>query len=339
VATSQNVLSRDLQLTDLDQRHWTNWWHLLVPPRVLDRPRWALVVTDGPVVLKVIAAGHGARGSLPPPAKLPPLGNAWARELGVDAIVVIERAVIAQLSAQIERQLSIDQDIVEQGLVALRALKRHAGKGVRTYPALLDLLPAPAYDPIQRTFDLLVPDKSALAAYVIDDDRRSIHASIIAVKRGGDIVHAATHRAIADVVPERGFAREWEKRTDEVAHAIERKLAAKPAIAVFLERATWQRIVTGPGDQLGREINAKRVVVDPAPAWLLGLLGGATALAVASRGARAVAGMLPAGARERASELAARAGQAIKDSGAHPFAMLGFDPIELWTRLKHFYRS
>ncbi len=29
---------------------------------------------------------------------------------------------------------------------------------------------------------------------------------------------------------------------------------------------------------------------------------------------------------------------AIKESGAHPFALLGFDPIELWSRLKHYYR-
>jgi hypothetical protein len=28
----------------------------------------------------------------------------------------------------------------------------------------------------------------------------------------------------------------------------------------------------------------------------------------------------------------------MKESGAHPFALLGFDPIELWSRLKHHYR-
>jgi hypothetical protein len=29
----------------------------------------------------------------------------------------------------------------------------------------------------------------------------------------------------------------------------------------------------------------------------------------------------------------------MKDSGAHPFALLGFDPIELWAALKHHYRT
>ena len=28
----------------------------------------------------------------------------------------------------------------------------------------------------------------------------------------------------------------------------------------------------------------------------------------------------------------------MKDSGAHPFALLGFDPLELWQRVKHYYR-
>ena len=65
-----------------------------------------------------------------------------------------------------------------------------------------------------------------------------------------------------------------------------------------------QRIVTGPPDQLGRELSARRVIIAPAPAWLLGLLGGATVAAVAARGARALAGLLPSATRDRASALA-----------------------------------
>jgi hypothetical protein len=80
------------------------------------------------------------------------------------------------------------------------------------------------------------------------------------------------------------------------------------------------------------------VVIDPAPAWLLGLLGGAAVAAMAGRAATALANMLPQATRDRASALATRARDAIKDSGAHPFAMLGFDPIELWSQLKHYYR-
>ena len=41
---------------------------------------------------------------------------------------------------------------------------------------------------------------------------------------------------------------------------------------------------------------------------------------------------------DRAVELAGRARTAMKESGASPFALLGFDPIELWLTLRHYYR-
>ncbi|MBA3542358.1 MAG: hypothetical protein H0T79_22270, partial [Deltaproteobacteria bacterium] len=257
------MISPELDLRDLDARHWTNWWHLLVPPRVLAQPRWALVVLDGQTPIKVIIAGAGARGAIEPPA-LPPITRsleAWATLLDVAAVIAIERGVIAELSAEIEAQLSLAQDYAEQGLIVLRALKRRANHGVWSEPPLLDLLPTPSYEAIQRTFDLLVPDRSALVAYVIDDDRGRIHSSIIAVKQDGDITRAATHRAIADLVPEVGFARDWGKGYKRVLAAVEERFA-KPSVAVFLERATVLRIVTGPGDQLPRELNSRNVVID-----------------------------------------------------------------------------
>lgn len=337
------MLSPELELTDLDARHWKNWWRLLTPPRVLDKPRWALAILDAGRVIKLVIAGDGARGAIDPDtAPLPGLSpkalEAWARTLGVGAVIAIDRSVIASLSAEIEAALRFDQDLVAQGLVALRALKKHAGQGVWTEPPILDLLPTPSYEPLQRTFDLLIPDRTAMVAYVIDDDRSRIHSSIIAVKQGGDITRAATHRAIADLVPETSFARDWDKGHKRLLEAVEERFA-RPSLALLLERKTLMGIVTGPSDQLAREINAKRVVIDPAPAWLLGLLGGAAVAAMAGRAARGLAAMLPQSTRDRASALANRARDAMKESGAHPFAMLGFDPLELWSRLKHHYRE
>jgi hypothetical protein len=225
-----------------------------------------------------------------------------------------------------------------QSLVAMRALKKHAGTGLWTEPPLFDLLPAPAAEPIQRTFDLLIPDRSALVAYVIEDDRSRVHTSIIAVKEGGDITRVSSHRAIADLVSESTLARDWDKGHKRVLDAIEERFA-RPSLAVFLERATLMKILTGPSDQLARELNAKHVVIDPAPAWLLGLLGGAAVAAMAGRAGRVLAAMLPQGTRDRARGLVSRAQDAMKESGAHPFALLGFDPIELWSQLKHHYRS
>jgi hypothetical protein len=336
------VISPELELAHLDARQWRNGWRLLVPPRVLDAPAWALVVIDGAPdrVVSIVIAGHDAKGRIDP-RPLPGLTSkalaGFAKQLGVASLVVIERGLAGELSREIESALRIDMDGVEQALVALRVVKKHAGRGLWTEPPLLELLPAPAYEPVQRTFDLLVPDGSALLAYVFDDDRSRVHTSIIATKDAGDITRAATHRAIADLVPEAKLARDWDKGYKRVLAAVEERFA-KPSIGVFLERTTLTKVLTGPSDTLAREINAKRVVIDPAPAWLLGLLGGAAVAAMAGRAANALANMLPQTTRDRASAIAQRAQAAMKESGAHPFALLGFDPIELWSRLKHYYR-
>lgn len=285
-------------------------------------------------MIKLVIAGHGARGSIDPDAVQLPM-RGWAQKLGVSAVVAIERGVLGELSAEIEGALRLDMDLVAQGLVALKALKKRAGHGVWTEPALLDVLPAPTIDPIQRTFDLLIPDRSALVAYVIEDDRSRIHSSIIAVKNDGDIVRAATHRAIEDLVPEVTYARDWRKGHERLMAAVEERFA-KPSVAMIAERKSVLDVMTGPSDQLAREINAKRMIVDPAPAWLLTLLGGAAVAAMAGRAASALASMLPQGARDRASAFANKARDVAMNSG--PFAALGFDPIELWAQLKQFYR-
>lgn len=344
-STLARVIAANLALADLDGRHWRNWFELLVPPGVLERPRWALVIVEAidPVrIARVIVGGDGARGAIDPAdAPLASLDGAALRALGrrlaVDAVVAIQIDALARLAGEVERALTLDQDLVEQGLVAWRALKRLSGRGVWTEPHLLDLLPAPGYDALQKTFDLLVPDNTALVAYVIEDDRAAVHASIIARKRGGDVDAVATHLAIDDLVGEAALARDWPKAYPRVLRAVEERFA-RPSVAVFLERATLLRVITGPGDQLGRELNARKVVIDPAPAWLLGLLGGATMAAMATRGARALAQLLPASAREAGKGLAQRAQAAMRESGAHPFALLGFDPLELWAVVKQFYR-
>jgi hypothetical protein len=337
------VLAADLALTDLDGRHWRNWFRLLVPPAVLTRPRWALVIVASvePMrIAKVIVAGHRARGAVADVALASLSGPALvdlARRLDVGAVIAVHTDALTTLLADVERRISLDHDLVEQGLVVLRALKRMSGRSVWTEPHVLELVPAPPYDAVQRTFDLLIPDGTSMVGYVIEDDRSAVHASIVARKQRGDITAAATHLAIADRVPEADLAADWPRRYKRVLAAVEDRFG-KPSVAVFLERDTLLRVISGPGDQLARELSARNVVIDPAPAWLLGMLGGATVAAFATRGARALATMLPAAARDRATDLAQRAQAAMRDSGAHPFALLGFDPIELWASLKQFYR-
>ncbi len=347
------MIDADLRLIDLDRRHWSNWWRLLIPSRAWGLPGWALAIVDDsssgergggdePKLLRLIVAGAGGRGAVP--LEEVPWGGVGAsrlgelaRQLGVGAVVAIDQRAVAALSRQIEPALRPRQELVEQGLIALRALKGLAGKGVWSYPELLELLPTPSYDSVQRTFDLLVPDETSMVAYVIEDDRQRVHASIVARKRRGQLDLVTTHRALRPAISEATFARSWPAMVPRVLAAAE-EVVAKPSLGIFLERATLQRIMTGPSDQLSRELSAKRVVLDPAPAWLLGLLGGATVAAVAGRGARMLASMLPAAARDRASGLAQRATAAMRESGMHPFALLGFDPLELWKHLQAFYK-
>jgi hypothetical protein len=335
------MLARDLRITDVEPRHWRTWLELLIPPPVRTAPRFALAILDGDRVLRLVVAGADARGAVDPGAlHLPPTPanlRAAKRALGVGAIVAIERAALADVTAELERTLAVDDDLAAAGLSALRALKAASGRGVWSEPALLELLPAPHYEPLQRTFDLLIPDDSALAAYVIADDRRSVAASVIAVKRKGDLAVVTTHAAIADRVPEAELARDWQTAHRRVTKAIGERLA-RPSLAVFLERATIDKLIVGPPDTLGREVNAKRIVLEPAPAWLLGLLGSATVAAVAQRGVGALAALLPQAARDRAAELADRARTAMRESGAHPFALLGFDPLALLLALREYYR-
>lgn len=342
------MLARDVLVSGFDPRHWAGWIDLIVPPPLRDRPRWALVIVDGTParVVKLIIAGDRARGALDPagPAAqslaLPPTAaglEAAARRWNVGAVIVLEARALATVAADVERHLTVELDLAAQGLAVLRALKARSGHGVWSHPPLLDLVPAPPYEPLQRTFDLLIPDDSAVSVYVIADDRRAIVAAGTAIKRKGDIAQVSGHQAIADLVSEAALARDWPAMTKRLNLAIGERLA-RPSLTVVLERATIDRLITGPSDTFTREYGARRILIDPAPAWLIGLIGGATVAAVAQRGATALANLLPTAARERATNLAGRARTAMKDAGAHPFALLGFDPIHLWHTIRHYYR-
>ncbi|MBZ0237278.1 MAG: hypothetical protein K8M05_33445, partial [Deltaproteobacteria bacterium] len=274
------MLGKDVALHHIEPRHWQAWFELLVPPAVRTRPRWALAILDDDRlrVLKLVVAGHDAKGAVDPGLLTLPPTQAHLREcakrLEVGAVIVLEVGALASVSAEVEPLLSLDMDLAAQGLALLRALKARSNRGVWSEPPLLDLLPAPAFDPLQKTFDLLVPDDSALAAYVIADDRKRVAASVIAVKRGGDIAEVSSHAALAGDISEAALARDWGVAYKRVNRAIADRFA-KPCVSVFIERATVDKLIVGPPDTLGRELNAKRLVIDPAPAWLLGLLGGA----------------------------------------------------------------
>lgn len=343
------VLAADIDLVDIDSVHWRHWYELLVPPRLRGQGSWALMFTDGaPPALVVGGLVHD--GSEPERFRaLPALAGGMriegstsaalsqaAHELGVDAMVVIDVHVTTALYDDIARALA-PGDLVAQGLTCLRVCKRYGGRGIWTHPGMLEVVPPVLYESLQRTFDLLVPDRSSMVVYVFEDDASDVHASLIAVKRGGDIDLVTTHLGLEDALAGPDLARSWRQRHRELL-ALVGERHAPASVAVFLERRTFERIATGPTDQLAREVSSRNVIIDPVPAWMLGLLGGATMAAFATRGARALARMLPSPARRMAADLAQTAQSVIRESGAHPFDLLGFDPVALWNDLRGLYR-
>ena len=340
------MLARDIAIVDIEPEHWQGWFEMLVPARVRNHPHWGLAILDHgkPLTITVHTGVANSRpASLEHPAfsgTSPDALDRLAEELAVEAIVVVERDILAALHAAIDRalvQLGDGADHVAQWLAILRVLQRHHGQGLWSSPALLDLLPPLSYDALQSTFDLCIPDDTSMLCYVFAEKRPRIHSSVIAVKRHGDITHVASHTGVADLISEQLLADDWLMQHRRLTAAVSQRYAP-PSLAVFLAHSAFHRIVTGPADQLAREMNARNVIIDPAPAWLLGLLGGATVAAMATRSARALARMLPRSARRMAADLATTAQTVMRESGTHPFALLGFDPIEFWHSIRHFYR-
>jgi hypothetical protein len=332
------MLSPHVDIYDLDGRHLASWLRLLLPPGA-GEPDWGLLFVDERHhVVHAVRAGPGAVD----PATIELAGTSPAqlasvrRAMNVRLLVVLEVGAVARLHGEIEGHLRLVDDYPAQWLTILRALRRMNGHGIWMEPRLLDLIPNITAEPIQRTFELLVPDGSALLAYVFDARPPEVHASVIAVVEDGDISLVTTHLGIEDALPGPDLARSWRAQTGKLLSLVEERYAP-PSIGLFVDRAAWQRILVGPGDQMAKEMAAGRLVFDPAPAWLRGLLGGAQVAAFATRSARNLARLVPSSARRRAAGLAQSAQERLKSSGAHPFALLGFDPIDLWHRVRAHY--
>ena len=333
------MLSSEVRIQDIDGRQWDTWFRLLAPPGVSRERTWAAVIVDGGEVVRAVRSGRGAI----PERDLPRVGTspdelaAMRAALGVGAVFVIERDALARVLADVEPELRLREDFAAQWLTVARRIKALSGAGLWCDPPILDLVPIPPTEAVQRAFDLLVPDDTTIVAYVFDKDAGDVAASGIVRKRGGDVDLVTTHLALEGDIAARELTRSWRSQYRQIHREVERRFAP-PSIGVFLQRDALARIQTGPTDQLSREVSAGNVILDPAPAWVTGLVGTAAAAAVAARGARALARFVPAGARKMASGWAGAAQGRLREAGGNPFALLGFDPWELWLRVRHFYR-
>jgi hypothetical protein len=336
------MLAPDVAIDFLDGRHIAGWLSLLLPPGI-GQGSFALLFLERGVPVKLVVSGEGEM----PMSDLPEQptshrGLAELRlELDVGMVIALEVDAVARLMADVEDALSPGQDYAAQWLIILRALRRLNGQSLWCEPRVLDLIPPLAAEPLQRTFDLLVPDRSSMVAYCFADGGGapgpSLAASVIAVKEGGDVTGLTTHLALADALDERALARSWQSQHREVLRLVGDRFAP-PSLGVFFERGAFSRIASGPPDQLHRELARRSVIFEPMPAWLRALVGGAAVAAAATTGARALARFIPESARRAAQDLARGARERLEDSALSPFALLGFDPIELWRDLRTYYR-
>lgn len=332
------MLSPDIEIAALDGRHMQNWWKLAMPPNLSETLSYLLVVLDQGTPIHALKANTGAipldevdfRGT--GKASL----HGLKRKHEVDAVIVLERESLSDIAAVVDTKVRLSDDYVSQGIHLWQALRE--SQGIWSEPPLLDLIPPLRAQALQKTLNLLVPDKSTLAAYVIDEKEGRVHCSGIALKEEGAFTLATMHPVIEDLVSERELVRNWRTNYTKVNQSLTSRLA-RPSISIFIEREAVARILSGPADQLARELKQGNLVISPAPAWLQGLLGGAAAIAVASSGAKQMARFLPKGARSMAGSLAGVAKNRMKNSSVNPFSMLGFDPVQLLGQLRKFYSS
>ncbi len=334
------MLADDIAFRDLDSAHVRGWLDLLLPPGLRTGIRWALLVCNESTLHAVIVSGRGAVPVLEAGFKGTTRGSLAAvrANLNVDVVVAITPTVLEATFTKAERELDYSSHITAQAITWLNVWRSHFRRGVWMSPPLLDLIPPLRADALERTADLLVTDPSSLVAYVIADDRRSIEASVIAEFRGNRITEVSTHAAIEKQLPDASFARTWTSQYGRVLDLVGAQFA-RPSVGLFIEHGAARRILAGPPDQLQLELRRKSAIIDPMPRWLAGLLGGAAAVAVASRGAKRLSALLPERARVIASAAAKSASKRARESGAHPWQVLGFDPIELFGKLQRYYAA
>ena len=208
----------------------------------------------------------------------------------------------------------------------LRVFRDALGKGVLVDPKLLGAAPIPQASLLQMTFDRMLPDRRSLVFYLLHGG--AIYTSLIVAKNAGDIDLITTHDAIADRVPHLSSVRDARM----VIQAVRERIA-RPHIGVFLPRSVWYETVDGDRSAIARAMAARRAVIDPAPAWLLAIVGAGVMAEAATRTGR-LAGQLLSASRLGAQLFGSRRAEKLVQTLSNPLDALGLDPWEAlrWGR-------
>ncbi len=348
------MISRDLQVDQIDPQHFANLWRLMHPPTGGDpEPRiWgplaqifsapapdpdslsalsprlpALVLFTGRRVVRVIQVGGGVlpHAELRSPSQADLKAFRVAHELPFIAAVDLE--ALPRLWAEAQRKVKLEDDLVAQELCMLRVFQGALGRQVLVEPQLMGSMPLPTYAMLQNAFDHMLPDGRSFVFYLVDQGR--IWTSLIAVKKGGDIVRVTSHAAIAREVRFSSIRSDAKAVNSAVAQHL-----APPHIGIYLPLRIWHELVAGDRSAIARALANRQAILDPAPKWLLAIVGAGAMAEVATRSMHLAGKLLSA--TKLGSRFLPDGGKAKKlvQRAANPLEMIGLDPWEMlrWSR-------
>ena len=251
-------------------------------------------------------------------ASLFPWAGPWSlgqhrRSSGAPFAIAVEGEALERIAAAMDRRVVTGDDYVAQLLEVARAGRAELGKGIHVEPDVLGLVPVPSYAALQKTWDTLVPDERSIGLFVFDEG--AVWCSAIVAKQGGEAVRVTTHAALGIARPEMRWGRH-----KEILQAMESRVA-RPHAALFASLDAWREIVGPEPGALARQVALQRAIIDPAPPWLLALIGAGAMAGVAQSASKLFGRFVPQSVKDTARALS-------------PFAALGFDPIETFTKIR-----
>jgi hypothetical protein len=349
------MISPELRLCDIDPEGWANLMHLMRPPpggdpapsslgplarlaratnaeqrstTALSPEMPALVLCRGDRVLRIARLGGGTM----PEGELTSVSadvlRAFRKRHRLPLVVAVDVDALPELWADAQAAVRPGEDYVAQQLAMVRVLRQAIGQSVHVDPGIAGRLPLPGYAVLQTTFNQLLPDDRSFVFYLVDGGR--VWTSLIAAKAGGDVYLVTSHAAVASRV------RFSSIRAD--APAVVRAVGERfdPVhIGLFLPLRVWHEAIAGDRSAIARALGGRQAVLDPAPSWLMALVGAGAVAEVATRSAR-LAGMLlsASGLGARLMPGGAAAAERLVQTVTNPLEALGLDPWDLlrWAR-------
>jgi|GEM_PF-4084958 hypothetical protein len=351
------MISKDLRFFAFDTKQYANLFRLMDPPAPQgDAPpsksKGAFAILD-----RIAPADAGESRELPTWHKLPLLVlhrkgavqriarlgggcvedhglttiekktlRALRKGQGVPFVVAIELDALPDLWAEVQQAVDLNDDLVAQNLAMLGVFRKALDTSVHIEPRPLGNLPLPSYDLLRRTFDRLFPDDRSLVFYISEGNR--LWTSIIVSKKKGAIQLVTSHKSIANEIPFRSTRQDAPRIVDVVT-----KRYGKPFLAAFIPLDVWSRFIEGERSAIARALAARTAVLDPAPAWIIALVGAGAVSDAANRSAKLAGKLLsrsPFGGK-----LIPRGAKKLAETISSPLEALGVDPWEMmnWSRL------